>query len=105
MPVQNIHMENLVLNTDIGVEIKDAKGIYIKNCDFTAKKGKELIYVETSQDISFDTIKSNQSEGTIFNINGESTLNITIKNSTFSENLTKAVFNNKSNSKSLKFNK
>ena len=105
MPVQNIYMENLVLNTNIGVEIKDAKGIYIKNCDFTTKNGKELIYVETSQDIFFDAIKSNQSEGSIFNINGESSSNITIKNSTFPENLTKAVFNNKANAKSLKFNK
>ncbi len=105
MPVQNIYMENLVLYTDIGVEIKDAKEIYIKNCDFTAKKGKELIYIETSQNISFDSIKSNQSEGTIFNVNGESNSNITIKNSIFSENLTKAVFNNKATAKSLKFNK
>jgi polygalacturonase len=105
MPVQNIYMENLVLNANIGAEIKDAKGIYIKNCDFTAKKGKELIYIETSQNISFDSIKSNQSEGTIFNINGESTSNITIKNSTFPENLTKAVFNNKAKTTALKFNK
>jgi polygalacturonase len=105
MPVQNIYMENLVLNTDIGAEIKDAKGIYIKNCDFAVKKGKELIYIESSQDISFDTIKSNQSEGTIFNINGESTSNIAIKNSTFSENLTKAVFSNTAIAKSFKFNK
>jgi hypothetical protein len=30
MPVQNIHMENLVLDTDIGVEIKDAKGFGIQ---------------------------------------------------------------------------
>lgn len=105
MPVQNIYMENLVLNANIAAEIKDAKGIYIKNCDFTAKKGKELIYIETSQNISFDLIKSNQSEGTIFNINGESTSNITIKNSTFPENLTKAVFNNKAKTTALKFNK
>ena len=105
MPVQNIYMENLVLNTDIGVEIKDAKGIYIKNCDFTTKKGKELIYIETSQNISLDKINSNQSEGTIFNINGESSSDISIKNSTFSENLTKVVFNNNAVAKSLKFNK
>jgi len=30
MPVQNIHMENLVLDTDIGVEIKDTKGFGIQ---------------------------------------------------------------------------
>jgi len=105
MPVHNIHMENLVLNTDIGVEIKDAKGIYLKNCDFSIKAGKELIYIETSQNISFDGIKSNQSEGAVFNINGENTSDISIKNTAFSENLTNAVFNNEANRKALKFNK
>ena len=98
-------MENLVLNTDIGVEIKDAKGIYLKNCDLRTKPGKEIIYVETSQDISFDGIKTNQSAGTIFNVNGENSSNISIKNSSFPESLTKAVFNNKASAKSLKFNK
>lgn len=104
MPVSNIYMENLVLNTEIGVEIKDAKGIYLKNCDFRTKSGKEIIYIETSQDVSFDGIKSNQSEGTLFNVNGESSSKITVKNSSFSPNLTKAVFNNKASSKSIKFN-
>lgn len=104
MPVSNIYMKNLVLNTDIGVEIKDAKGIYLKNCDFRTKSGKEIIYIETSQDVSFDAITSNQSEGTIFNINGENSSKITVKNSSFSPNLTKAVFNNKASSKSIKFN-
>jgi polygalacturonase len=104
MPVSNIYMENLVLNTEIGVEIKDAKGIYLKNCDFRTKSGKEIIYIETSQDVSFDGIKSNQSEGTLFNINGESSSKIAVKNSSFSPNLTKAVFNNKASSKSIKFN-
>ncbi len=104
MPVSNIYMENLVLNTEIGVEIKDAKGIYLKNCDFRTKSGKEIIYIETSQDVSFDGIKSNQSEGILFNINGMNSSNIEVKNSSFSPNLTKAVFNNKANVKSLKFN-
>ncbi len=104
MPVSNIHMKNLVLNTDIGVEIKDAKGIYLKNCDFRTKSGKEIIYIETSQDVSFDGIKSNQSEGTLFNINGENSSKIAVKNSSFSPNLTKAVFNNKASVKSIQFN-
>lgn len=104
MPVSNIHMKNLVLNSDIGVEIKDAKGIYLENCDFRTKSGKEIIYIETSQDVSFDAITSNQPEGIIFNINGENSSNIAVKNSSFSPNLTKAVFNNKANVKSLKFN-
>lgn len=105
MPVQNIHMESLVLNTDIGIEIKDAKGIYLKNCDFRTKSGKEVVYIETSQEISFDTVKTNQSEGVLFNVNGENSASISVKNSGFSTGLTKAVFNNKANTKSLKFNK
>ena len=105
MPVQNIHMENLVLNTDIGVEMKDGKGIYLKNCDFRTKPGKAVVYIETSQDISFDTVKTNQSEGILFNVNGENSGSISVKNSSFSSGLTKAVFNNKANTKSLKFNK
>lgn len=105
MPVQNIYMENLVLNTDIGVEIKDAKDIYIKNCNFITKKPKELIYIETSQNIAFDAIKYNQTTGVIFNINGESSSKITIKNTVFSENLTKSVFNNKATTTALQFDK
>lgn len=105
MPVHNIHLENLVLNTDSGVEIKDANGIYLKNCDFKTKAGKEVVYIETSQNISFDNLKSNQSEGVLFNINGENSADITIKNSVFPATIVKSVFNNNAITKSLKFNK
>jgi len=103
MPVNNIHMKNLVLNTDIGVEIKDAKGIYITNADFiTSDSHKELIYIETSKDILFNNIKNNQSKGLVFNINGSSSDNIRLKNSSFSRDIKKAVYNNGASAKALK---
>ena len=105
MPVHNVHMENLVLNTDIGVEIKDANGIYLKNCDFKTKFGKEVVYIETSQNIYFDALKSNQSEGILFSINGKNTADISIENSVFPTTIVKSVFNNNANVKSFKFTK
>jgi polygalacturonase len=104
MPVNNIHMKNLTLTTNKAVEIKDAKGIFIGNAQFNTKnKEQELIYVETSQDISFDNIKTNKVDGVIFNINGQNSSNISMKNSTFSKDMKKGVFNNGADTKSLKF--
>lgn len=101
MPIKNIHMKNLVLNADIGIEIKDAKDVYISNAVFQISKGKELIYIETSKDIVFDNIKSSQTEGVVFNINGANSSNISIKNSDFPKELKRALFNNGASNNSL----
>ncbi len=102
MPVNNIHIKNLSLNTDIGVEIKDAKGIYITDVNLITKNNeKELVYIETSQDIVFNNLKTNQKSGTLFNINGANSAGITIKNSNISKNFTKAAFNNGASAKAL----
>ncbi len=105
MPVQNIHMKNLVLKADIGAEFKDAKGIYVTNAEFiVGHKDKELVYIETSQDIVFNNISSNLTDGLLFNLNGANTSGISVKNSKFPNELRKAVFNNNAPGKALKFN-
>lgn len=102
MPVNNIHMKNLVLNTDIGAEFKDANGIYVTNANLmTRDKEKALIYVETSQDIVFDNLKTNQTSGTLFDINGANSSGIAVKNSNVPKGITKAVFNSGAKDKAL----
>src|SRR5690606_2861174 len=105
MPVNNIHMKNLSLNTDIGVEIKDAKGIYITNANLITKNNeKELIYIETSQDIVFDDLKTNRKSGVFFNVNGANSSGISIKNTSLPKSMQKAVFNNGAKTKALTLN-
>lgn len=102
MPISNIHMKNLVLKANIGAEIKDAKGVFINNVEFVVPSdNKELIYIETSENVVFDNVKSNKTAGVLFNINGKSSSNIAIKNSIIPKGLTKAVFNNGANSNSF----
>lgn len=104
MPISNIQLKNLTLNTNEGIEIKDAKGIVVENVKVTTlNRAQALVYIETSQDLTFDNLSSDSSNNVVFDVNGDTSAGIKIKNSKSSVDASNVIFNHGAKSSSLKF--
>ena len=103
MAVTNIQMNNLNLNVDKAVEIKDASNISIENSTIIAKESVPSIYIENGTAITFDNIKFDKKESLLLDINGTLSNNILLKNSDRPNAEIKSVFNHGASQSSLKF--
>lgn len=91
MPIENVQMENLTLQSEIGAELIDAKGISIKNTVFNAEKTKPIISISNGVQLTFDGIQYPNTD-LLFSIGGERTKGIKLKNIDFSKAKNKAEF-------------
>lgn len=103
MPIEDIQMENLTLQTQVGAELVDAKGISIKNAQLQSVKTKPVISVLNSNLLTFDGIQYAQNSDVLFSINGNRTQNISVKNTEFKNTKTKAEFLEGASEKELIF--
>lgn len=101
MAVKNIKMQNLFLNANIAIELKDATEIEIRNSVILAKNNKPGVYIESCKNISLDGVKFNPDVDVLFDINGVAVSNIQMKNSDLKKESVKAVFNHGANEKSF----
>lgn len=101
MPIENIVMENLTFQTEIGAEFVDAKGIIVKNAVLHSEKTKPVISVSNSNQLTFDTIDYPSNADLLFSIGGDRTQNINVKNTDFSKAKSKATFVDGSTEKQL----
>jgi polygalacturonase len=79
MPVQHIHMKNLNLTVNKGVEIKDAQHITIENAMLNTQTEAPLLYIESAKDLAFKELKFNKKQPQTVEVHGSSSSNIVIK--------------------------
>ncbi len=102
MAVKNIRMQNLFLNANIAMELKDATDIEISNSVILVKNEKPGVYIESCKNISLDGLTFNPGAEVLFDINGASVDNIQLKNSGLKKGAIKAIFNHGADEKSFK---
>lgn len=93
MAIQNIVMDNLVLQTDKGVELIDASGIQLKQVRLVTESTKPVILVDNSSNLTFDSIQYDAQASLLFSINGERSQQIRVTNTDLTQAKTKAEFN------------
>jgi polygalacturonase len=71
MPVRNIVMKNMVLTSDIGMELTDADQIKFDNVKLITKTTKPVIFTENATNVSFSGIKYNKNSDVLISVNGE----------------------------------
>jgi polygalacturonase len=101
MSIKDIHLENLVLKSDKGVEIIEASDISLKNVQLVTKNTKPQIYIENSNHITFDNIKYTHGADLLFNIAGDRTANIAVLNTDMSKAKTQTEFKYAAENKSF----
>lgn len=81
MPVQDIHMSNLFLKANKGIEIKDAQNIWIKNARLNTDEIYPLINIEDAHDLVFDQLTYKESLNKVVEVNGSRSKNLLFNNS------------------------
>ncbi|MEA5429178.1 glycoside hydrolase family 28 protein [Arcicella lustrica] len=98
MPIQNIQMSNIVLDTKIGAEFIDASNITLEKVTLISENTKPVISVNNSNGLTFNTIQYKANAELLFAIAGERSKAIQIlqtdsskaqKNIEFTEGATK----------------
>ena len=81
MPVQHIHMKNLNLTVDKGIEIKDTQFLTIENSAFYTASDAPLLYVESAQDLTLNKLKLDNKQPHRVEIHGSNSTNISLTDS------------------------
>ncbi len=80
MPVQHIHMKNLNLTVNKGIEIKDAQHITIENVMLNTQTETPLLYIESAKDLAFKGLQFDKKQPQVVEVHGSNSSNIMIKN-------------------------
>lgn len=79
MHVKNIVLENMVLQTEKGIDVQEASGISFKNIKVISKDTHPVIDIVHSDNLVFDNITYQEDAALLFRISGERSSNINIK--------------------------
>ncbi len=103
MPVENIIMENVILQTEKGAELIDAKNLQLKNIQLFAKENNPLILMDNSSQVSFEQIGFNLGTALLFSVSGERSKDLQVSKTNLSAVQNKAVFVKGASEKQLVF--
>lgn len=81
MNIQNIHLENITIQANKGIQIQDAKGIHFRNVNLTVKNTQPVIDILNSSGLTFDGLKYKEGAELLFDVKGERSTNIAVRNS------------------------
>jgi DNA sulfur modification protein DndE len=100
MQVNNVVLNNLVMKSDKGIEIAEAKGIQFNNLKLYPASTNPLVSLQNSSDISFSKLAFAPNADLVFSVNGDRMGNVRVKNSDLSKakNRTEFRFGAKSSS-------
>jgi polygalacturonase len=80
MHVNNVVLENMVLQSNVGIELQEASNIAFKNITVLASEKNPLIDVTQCDHIKFENVTGSETETLRFRFNGERTTANEIKN-------------------------
>ena len=93
LAIKDIHLENMTIKADKGVEIVDGNNITLKNIKLEIKDTKRLLYVENSGNVVLDGIKSLQPTDLFLSFNGDRMGKVELLHSDAANAKTKTEFN------------
>jgi len=100
MKIKDIHLENLVLKTNKGVEITEANGISLKNVHLDCKDTNPLVSIKNSSNVAFDHLTYPNAQ-LLFSVDGKSTSDIKVTHTDVAKAASQTVFNKGAGSHSL----
>ncbi len=100
MHIKNIHLENLVLKTNKGVEITEATGISLKNVHLDCNDNNPLVNIKNSSDIAFDHLTYGQAQ-LLFSVDGKNSKEIKVTHTDLTKATTPTAFSKGADSHSL----
>lgn len=92
MHVKDILLENMVLQSNKGIDIQEATGITFKNIKVISNDTNPVIDVVHSDKLVFENITYKDGAKLLFRINGERSNNINIKNTDASKAIEKISY-------------
>lgn len=100
MPIQQVRMKNLVLETERGVELIDTRGISLEQVELVTATSEPLVFIENSQQLIFNSVEYAGKMPILFSVNGERSQDIRVQKTDFQTNQT--VFANGAKASALK---
>jgi hypothetical protein len=101
MNINNIFLENMTLQAHTGIQMEEAKDIYLKNINVITEESKPVVNILNSSNITFDKLLYKDNAETLFNVNGEKSSNIKVTNTNVKGAVNSATFNQDAKSQSL----
>ena len=101
MHVKDIVLENMVLQSNKGIDVQEATNITFKNIKVISKETDPVVDIVQSDKLVFDNITYKDGAALLFRINGERTQNISIKNTDASKAKEKITYELGANEKSV----
>lgn len=80
MPVSNINLSNMTLQSEEAVFIQDADHISLKNINFVSRHAKPLFDLTNAAHIAIDNVRFNKGAELLFSITGDKSADITVSN-------------------------
>lgn len=102
MNIHDIYLEDVTIQADKGIQTQDAKSIFFKNVNLVVKNSKPVVDILNSSAMTFDGLKYNDGAEVLFDIKGEKSSAITVKNSNLKGATSSVVFNYGASKKALK---
>ncbi|HVW13450.1 MAG TPA: glycosyl hydrolase family 28 protein, partial [Mucilaginibacter sp.] len=100
MNIKNIHLENLVLKTNKGIEITEGTGIYLKNVQLDCKDTNPLVNIKNSHDVEFDHLIYSNAQ-LLFSVDGKNSSGIKVSDTDMTKAANKTAFGKGADSHSL----
>ncbi|WP_207424495.1 glycoside hydrolase family 28 protein [Desertivirga brevis] len=102
MNISNIFLENITIQAKKGIEIEEAKGLYLKNVNVVTSETKPVVNVVNSTQVYFDNLAFNKDAEVLFNVNGKRTADINVTNTKTTNAKVVASYNQEATKKALK---
>jgi len=102
MSIKGIHLENMTLKTQYGVDLIEAEDISLKNVTINTHDTNTLVNIDNGSNIIFDNLKYNDNTNLLFSVGGEKSADIKVLKTNVLAAKKKAEFINGANEKSLK---
>jgi polygalacturonase len=100
LAIQGIHLENITLKTDKGIEISEAKNVTLKNVYLECKDTKPLVIVDNSSEVKLDGLKYNSAD-LLFSVVGSKSGQISVTNTDAAKAKDKVEFKAGADAKSI----
>ena len=103
MSIKGIHLDDMTLRTQKGIELIEAEYISLKNINVVSTETNPVVYIDNGSKITLDNIKYNNNADLLFSINGEKSSVITVSKTDVSKAMRKSIFVNGATESSLIF--
>jgi hypothetical protein len=105
MNIKGIHLENITIQADKGIECIEASDISFKNVNIISKNNNPVVKLHNSANVNFNQLQFKPGSELLFNITGEKTNAISVSGTDVSKAAKTSVVSEGSNASVLQINK